>query len=165
MQRAEQLRSRVGLIARALAAIGLETPAVQAAAEAVRQAQQAQRAAKNVRLDYRDDLAQADRSGSAQAKNRQQDQDRWEGYPDVRAARRDEVGNKMVTAAVRSGDPEIKEALKQEDGLRLAREMLARREAKRQAEIQRQRLNEQRTMAAATLSRRPSSMPAPAFPG
>jgi hypothetical protein len=130
---AVHLRARVGLVSRALAMIGLETPAVQRAAEAVREAEQAQQAAKGSRLDYRDDLAQADRSAAAEAERRQREQERWEKRPDVRAARREDHGTRLVAAALRSGDPEIKDILKEEDGLRLAREMLLRREAERLA--------------------------------
>jgi len=136
--RATELRERVGIVSRMLAIVGLKTPAVQAAREADREAERAERAAKDVRLDYRDDLVHADRSGAAEADRRQRQQDQWEDRPDVRAARREETGNRMVAVALRSGDPEIREAIRQEDGLRIAREMLHRREVERLAEVQRQ---------------------------
>jgi len=160
-EQAEQLRSRVGLVARALAVVGLKTPAVRRAAEATREAQQAERRAKNSRIDYREDLAQADRAGTAEAVRRQRDQDRWEERPGVRAARREEAGNRQVAAAVKAGDPEIKEALRQEGGLRIAREILAQREAARLAEQQRQQLHEQRSAQAATALQPGPAMPAP----
>ncbi len=43
-----------------------------------------------------------------------------------------------MAAALKSGNPEIKDILKEEGGLRAAREMLLRHEAERVAQIQRQ---------------------------
>ena len=154
---AERLRSRVGIVARALAVIGIQAPSVRAAAAAAREAQQAKQAAKWARLDFRDDLVHADRSGAVEASRRQRQQNQWGDRPDVQAARDEEKGNTQVLAAVRAGDPKIKEILSQEDGLRLAREMLARREA----EIQRQQLHDQRTAAASTALRPGPAMPVP----
>ena len=164
VERAAHLRGRVGLVSRALALIGLETPAVQRAAEAVREAEKAQETAKGSRLDYRDDLAQADRSAAAEAERRQREQERWEERPDVRAAKREDHGTRLVAAALRSGDPQIKDILKEEDGLRLAREMLLRREAEQQAQERRQQLHDQRT-AATTTALRPGAVaqPTPEF--
>ena len=163
LARAEQLRGRVGLVARVLAVVGIQTPSERAAAEAAREAQHAERDAKTSRLDYREDLAQADRSGTAEASRRQRDQDRWEDRPDVRAARREEAGNRQVVAAVKAGDCEIKAALAQEDGLRIARELITMRKAERLAEVQRKRLHEQRTAVATELKPGPAVQPAPRF--
>ena len=160
VERAAQLRGRVGFVGRALAAIGLQTPSVQAAAEAAREAGRAERAAKDVRLDYRDDLVHADRTGAAEADRRQRQQDQWEDRSDVLAAGREDHGNRLVAGALRAGDPEIKGALRQEDGLQLAREVLLRREAERLAETRRQQLqHDQRMAALAPLTR---ADPAPA---
>jgi len=158
---AEQLRGRIGIVSKVLAVVGLETPAVRAAAEATREAEEAQRAAKGARIDYREDLTAADRSGSAEASRRQRQQDTWEDRPDIRAARKEEAGNRQVVAALRQGDPDVREALRQEDGLRIARELIARREAERLAEIQRQQLHEQRSAQAAAALRPGPAMPAP----
>lgn len=142
--RATELRERVGIVSRMLAIVGLETPAVQAAREADRNAERAERAAKDVRLDYREDLAHADRLGAARAVQREEQQQGWERRPDVAGARQETYGNDLVAAALKAGDPEIKEALRQEDGLRLAREMLLRKEAERLAEVQRQNRHDPR---------------------
>jgi len=150
-------------VSKALAVVGLETPAVQAAAEVAREADQAKRAAKDSRIDYRDDLAQADRTGTAEASRRQRDQDRWEDRPDVKAARKEEAGNRQVVAAVKAGDPEIREALRQEDGLRIARELIARREAEWLAEMQRQQQLHDQRIAATGLRPGPAPPPAPGF--
>lgn len=153
VERAAQLRGRVGIVARALALAGVQTPAMKAAVEAAREAQRAEGDAKTARLDYREDLTQADRSGAAEADRRQREQDRWEERPDVRAARREEAANRMVVAAAKGGDPEIQTALRQEDGLRLAREIVFRRETDRLVEIHRQQLQHARQTAAATTMR------------
>ena len=155
VERAEQLRDRVGIVSRALAVVGVETPAIRAAAEAARKAEEAQRAAKDSWIDYREDLAAADRSGAAEASRRQRQRDTWEDRSDVKAARWEELGNRQVLAAVKAGNPEVREALRQEDGLRIAREMLARREAERLAEQQRQQ-HDRRTAAVAPLRREPA---------
>lgn len=133
VDRAEQLRYRVGWVFRALAAIGLETPAVRQAAEAARGARKAEWAAKDARLDYRDDLVHADRSGAAEADRRQRQQDSWEKRPDVRMARREEDGNRMVAAALMGDKTGIKDFPAQEEGLRITRKMLLQKEAKRLA--------------------------------
>ena len=149
---AARLRGHVGIVARVLAVIGIQAPSVRAAADAAREAQQAEQAAKGARLDFRDGLVHADCTGTAEATRRQRDQDRWEDRPDVRAAQQEEAGNRMVVAAVESGDREIQEALRQEDGLRIARELLLQREAERLAEQQRQQLQHDRRAAAATVA-------------
>lgn len=152
VERAAQLRGRVGIVARALALAGVQTHSMKAAVEAAREAQRAEGDAKTARLDYRENLGQADRSGAAEADRRQREQDRWEKRPDVQAARREEIANRMVVAA-KGGDPEIQTALRQEDGLRAAREIMLRREADRLVEIHRQQLQHARQTAAATTVR------------
>jgi hypothetical protein len=156
VERAAQLRGRVGIVARALALAGVQTPSMKAAVEAAREAQRVEGGAKTARLDYREDLTQADRSGAAEADRRQRQQDTWEVRADVLAARREEAGNRMVMAAAKSGDPEIQTALRQEDGLRAAREIMLRREAERLVEIRHQQLQHARQTVAATTVREPA---------
>lgn len=134
LARAEQLRGCVGLVAKVLAMAGVQTSSVRVATEAAGQAVKAESDAKGARLDYRNHLGQADRRGAAQADRRQRERDQWERRADVRAARREEIGNRMVLAAAKSGDPEIQAALKQQDGLRSAREIILRRKAERRAQ-------------------------------
>ena len=161
--RAAELRAGVSVIARTLAVIGLETPSVQAAREADRIAEKARQAAHAVRLDYRENLAHADRLGAAQAVRREQHQQGWERRPDVAGARREAHGNDLVAAALKTGDLQVRDILREEGGLRAAREMLLRREADRIAEIKRHQLHDQRTAAARTALRPGPAAPTPGF--
>lgn len=61
----------------------------------------------------------------------QRQRDTWEDRPYVKAARREEAGNRMMVAAVKTDDSKTEAALAQEDGLSIAREVLFRREAER----------------------------------
>ena len=161
--KAAELRERVGIVARVLALVGLETPSIQAAREAERIADEARRAAHAVRLDYRENLAHGERLGAAQATQREEQQGGWERRPDVAGARREAHGNDLVAAALKSGNPEIKDILKEEGGLRAAREMLLRQEAERVAEIQRQQQHHDQRTAAATVLRPGPAAPTPGF--
>jgi len=133
--RAEQLRGRVGILGRGLAALGIETRSVKEANKVIAAAHDAERDLKAVRVDYRDDLRRADRSGAAASDRREAEQEKWEEKPDVRAARREEHGNDLVAAALKADDPVVRELLAREAGLRLAREALLKQEAERHRQL------------------------------
>ena len=123
----------MGFLERGLAALGIQLPASWVATQAVVDAEEAERALNDSRVRHRDDLVQADRSGAVTADRREAEQKSWEDRPDVRAARREEHGNDLVKAALKTGDPEIRRLLAEKDSLRLAREKFLREEAERAA--------------------------------
>lgn len=105
--RAEQARRAVGAVSRALAVFGITTPAQQTAEAAEDAAVQAEVRRCDGR-ELREHFQAAEAAARVEAARRQQQHQAWRDRPDVRAAEREALGNRLVLDALRRRDPVVR---------------------------------------------------------